>query len=453
MESLSNELLVSIASCLSQKDLHALALVSKQFVPIGQEWLYRSPSISTTSADFYDDRLPSLLRTLVEKPGLAKLIRSLEVHPQDRTETFDYSILLPGQSASNLELLELARPQVTQCAIIGMLLKRMENLEVLHVEMVVESTPELHKHNPDRYNVGTGPMLAVELFGRGIMKEEQRGNVLSRIPALQALKEFRQNGGIFDNWWSSMPSLNTLRFGRECELGHATHFSHTNTTVKTIEMEISASNISASNQLTFGGIWPGFLGQYKGLKHLILRICNTVVRLRPSDDTEVTQNAIRLTGSSPDFDAFVRTRLAGVASTLEHLEIIYHDDVKENSPPAMPLKWRIQPASFGFLTELRTLQVPHALLLGKLTTDTTRDLPTKLEELCVTHVHQRTGNIWTLLEALVGNYSAFQNLAKVRLAPPVEGRLDSKAFIRARDVLQQNGVNMEVVAGRTVSPE
>ena len=448
MESLSNELLVSIASYLPQKDLHALALVSKQFFPIGHEWLYRSPSISASSASFYDDRLASLLRTLVEEPALAKLVQSLEVHPQDRAETFDYSTLLPGQSASNLELLELARPRVTQCAIIGMLLKRMENLEVLHVEMIAESKAELHKYNRDRYDIDAGPILAAELFGKGNTKEEQRGSVMSQIRALQTLKEFRQNGGMYDKWWSSMPSLNTLRFGRECHLFDGPDVSETNTTIKTIEMEVSAWNF----QFNYRGKSSGFLGNFKGLKHLILRVRNTVVRLRRSDDTEVTHSAIRLTDGSPDFDAFVGTRLAGVASTLEHLEIIYHDDIKENSPPAMPLKWRIQPATFGFLTQLRTLQVPHALLLGKLAADTTR-LPTKLEELCVTHVHQRTGNIWTLLEALVGNYSAFQDLAKVRLAPPVEGRLDSKSYIRARDVLRQNGVDVEVVAGRTVSPE
>jgi hypothetical protein len=129
MESLSNEVLVSIASYLPTTELRALSLISKHFLFISQERLYRAPSIpASLSPSPQVSKAAALLRALIKHPGLAKLVRHLEVQPQRSYEVFDHATILPDQSAAAMQVLECIQPRISQYAILAMILERTENL-------------------------------------------------------------------------------------------------------------------------------------------------------------------------------------------------------------------------------------------------------------------------------------------------------------------------------------
>jgi len=112
----------------------------------------------------------------------------------------------------------------------------------------------------------------------------------------------------------------------------------------------------------------------------------------------------------------------------------------------MPLKWRIRPASFERFRELRTLKVPQALLLSKLNTGAGLvRLPSKLENLWITHVHKWTDNSLKIVEALVGWYSSTKTVADTELLTPADDCLSAEGHAQAHFVFWNNGNGVEEV--------
>jgi hypothetical protein len=186
--------------------------------PIAQDQLHQSPSISAsphtgvTGPVFQEDpannRIFSLLRTLIGKPTLAKLVRRLEVNPQDYTVPLDCSIL-PNQSAESLKMLYLARPRVSQYALIAMILDRTENLEVLDLERLADRQIWRHKYDALRYCCNK--YLVQQLFCDHAATEPMFARDLSAIPGLSKLKELNLNGAPLEFSWCMLPQLTTIR--------------------------------------------------------------------------------------------------------------------------------------------------------------------------------------------------------------------------------------------------
>ncbi|KAF2822911.1 hypothetical protein CC86DRAFT_409682 [Ophiobolus disseminans] len=132
-----------------------------------------------------------------------------------------------------------------------------------------------------------------------------------------------------------------------------------------------------------------------------------------------------------DFGGFVASFLPFVASTLEHLEV----------------------EIFGFLKNLRSLKIPHAMLLGKEQGVNMARLPPEIEELNITHIQPLPYNLWHMLNALADENGYFKKLSKVQLSSPVKGCLYSESLVRVCDDLRKNGMDVECTLKNATAQE
>lgn len=213
MERLPNELLLIIASCLSPQDLGALALVSKQFLPIAQEHIYTLIQISTTVYDAHGDKdtpLTDLFRTLIKNSKLASFVRQLEVHLQERYVEMDYTSLLPDQSEEALQILRTARPHVTQYAIVALILERTENLRLFDYESVTTSADHPSEYDQRHFDLWS---LADVLRGPYSSSEAWSACTFPHVRGLLNLEEIKFRGGCVDFTLVSLPSLKKVSIG------------------------------------------------------------------------------------------------------------------------------------------------------------------------------------------------------------------------------------------------
>jgi hypothetical protein len=335
-------------------------------------------------------------------------------------------MILPDQSVAAMRILESIQPQISQHAIVAMILEHAENLQTLDIAMIANGREYLSEWNINRYDHKA--KVVQDLFRQNAKDAQDLAAILTRVRDLQSLKALALNGAFFEHSWCSMLSISTLNFGRHCILIPCADMAvQTTANIQTISLEIFALDFAAQ---THKQTHRTIMGQFTQPKRLTLHICNTIVSSHVNSPyAEHSTNAIRKIGH-PDLDAFVQRYQAGVAGKLERLEIVYHDDVKENRKAAPPLKWRIRPASFAGSTKLRSLRIPHALVLGKGIADVGR-LLVGLEELWVTHVNQGMGNVWDVLDALGDEEVSCKELAKVRLSSQAGERLTCDRYMRA----------------------
>ena len=449
MESLPHELLVSIASLTSSEDAFALAVVSRKLLPIGREMLYRAPIFRATTSPFYPnlpnlvqgDPLTLFLRTVVARPDLAKLVRRLGVQPQHQSIPPDWVAQLPANTTKELQARDYSDAQsISQCAIVALVLERLENLEALSIDMIADDQGWRHEKDEQRYRLGSMPFE--DIFGRE-SKVTQLKDVMARVRVLRKINELRLDGCCFEYWWCSMPSISYLRLGRHCSIQNGQMSAAMSKRVHTIELEVSVMDFERLPSRN-SRIAKGFLSRFDALSRLVLNICNNKVYEQSGRKFYNTVYHARFKLRA-DLGAFVSTHLHGVVETLNELEIVYQEDIPDER---VPLMWKIIPATLGFLKELRRLKIPEALLLGKKPADKSR-LPFGLEDLTITHVQRRSQNVERLLEIFNAEDTPFRALQNIKLDFIADAWLGhTRNYIRARDELRHKGVQVHEVCGR-----
>lgn len=284
MESLFNEMLVKMASTLPTNDLKSLSLVSRQFLPIAQEHIFRHPSVLVSSPlapstyvslpKVNDESLALLLSALVKKPKLAKIVRSLTLHVRPLLHALDYATIIPELTVAQAQMLCIARPKVYQAAFVGMTLRRTENLQELNIEMVVNRTKYREfrkKHDDRRYSYD---WAIQELFSPAVAGEPPLQHDLTKIPGFNTLKKLTLNGGYLEFSWLYIPTLTTLHLGHKCTFADVdVPDSLTAPNVHTLELELSARHFfdHGAPKNVFR-----YLRRFTAVKRLILVICNHV---------------------------------------------------------------------------------------------------------------------------------------------------------------------------------
>jgi hypothetical protein len=208
--------------------------------------------------------------------------------------------------------------------------------------------------------------------------------------------------------------LTKLRLGPQCNLTDTEVPVSFISTVHTLETEISVLDLLVDrDQPGMAAIERRFLSRFTSLKHLKINICNTMAS---HDDLGGgwIGNAFTYADAPPSFDNFITSSIPTLASELEHLDIIYHKDEKDELFGEQ-LIWKIQSGSFTSFTKLKTLTVPLPFLTVRHPDTLTRlsdDLPTSLEQLTITHIEQCPT---LLIQEISTSRAMFSNLVKIGL--------------------------------------
>jgi len=436
MERLPNETLLNIAERLPNHDLCVLSQVAKQFTPIAQDVLFRSPTIipHPQQSDRKDDRFAALLNALVKKPGLAKAVRSLELYPRYQDVPSDDNIF-SRLSTNILRLLRVARPNVSEAAIVGTILDVVPNLEHLILDVLAAGYSfTRHAYDRERYPETGYPIE--HLFGPHSDPGRPFDRDISHIAGLKKLTVLELRGGDLEWAWCQLPSLKKLRLGRGCRLQDRDVPSTASSSTETIELDVCTMDFERDNQL---GRVRHLLKRFTSLKNLTLQISDHVHVNISHISTEDTTPAPKVTTKSattkytwssylrefsedPDFNVFIERQLAPVAASLEHLTILESDEAHNTFGVLEGYAYdsNLPPATFTQFKKLRSLKVPQPLITGGLD-DLDADcalsiLPKTLENLEITHVDSEYSGVWDLLESVHHRRSAFPAVKAVHLS-------------------------------------
>jgi hypothetical protein len=346
MESLPDELLLSITSHVSSKDLLTVALVSRKLLPISQELLYRSLSISATSSSFApnsrtpSNRFISILGTIHARPDLANLVRQLEIEPQHQPLPLGWVAQLPAEDEREPD--QVGKPKsssITECTIVESILERLDNLEALSILVIADDQAWRNKHDRQRYRISE--RMVEDMFGQESKKTAQLKDTTAHVKALRPVKELRLDGCWFELWWCSLPSLSTLRLGRFYVVRDSQIPASTTSRVHAMELEVSVVDFD-EDPSSGSRIAREALGCFSALRKLSLDVCNTSAFADAGIIFDIVNIAVAM--GSVDIGTFVATRLLGAASTLAEIEVAYQtDDFDEPTPST----WKIKPARFG----------------------------------------------------------------------------------------------------------
>jgi len=413
MERLPNETLLNIAERLPKHDLCALSRVAKQFTPIAQDVLVRSPRIvpHLQQSDRKDDRFSALLSVLVKKPDLAKTVRSLELHPRHQDVPSDGS-MFSRLSANILRLLRVARPTASEAAIVGTILDLVPNLEHLILD-VLAAGYSFTCHALDRARYPETGYPIEHLFGPHSDPGRPFDRDISHIAGLKKLTVLELRGFDLEWAWCQLPSLKKLRLGRDCRLQDRGVPSTETSSIETIELDVCTKEFEWNDPQDRV---QHLLKRFTSLKNLTLQISDQV-------KTEYTwASYLSDFSEEPNFNVFIKRQLAPVAASLEHLTILESDDVQNTFGVLEGNAYdsNLPPATFTQFKKLRTLKVPLPLITGEVE-DFDADgfmsiLPKTLEHLEITHVNAEYSDIRDLLESVHDRRSAFPVVKVVHLS-------------------------------------
>ncbi|KAF2267232.1 hypothetical protein CC78DRAFT_577431 [Lojkania enalia] len=230
LNDIPNELLLAIVNLLGQGDVFCLCFVSRKFQVVGQDVLYRRPSLKNPNDDPTTRKALGLLfRTLFSRPDISERVKKMQIMGFDRTgmhyspfqrewclrhpqsccgwpDIRDTAMEFLTQRATdtmlqNVSHVDLIRYE-SQSAFVGMLLAATPNLESLTI------APTISKSDLGNYifpRLHTAPHIdPAEYFGSPIRQ-------LDHIPGFSRLKSFTSN--VLIPWVIiSLPSLQTLKF-------------------------------------------------------------------------------------------------------------------------------------------------------------------------------------------------------------------------------------------------
>ncbi|KAF1951349.1 hypothetical protein CC80DRAFT_553465 [Byssothecium circinans] len=402
LTSLSNELLLNIASLLDQSSLWSLSLVNKQIHPIAQDQLYSQPFLpspynydGSLNASETTNRLLHLLRTLLVHPRLAARVRRLSFttafahepkHDQDFKELCTKATGVITQVTEGHELwfkrwssvlLHIVPNPNAWAGVLLSICPLLEDLELEHLD-------------PQFVQPGVSWKGYYEMAKLGIDIESLFGDSdfgLWQIPGLRNLQHIRFISEEFSGQWCQLPKLYSvdLPYGQVlydaggeaiewadwCMQHDAPNITHVNMT--------RMSSDFASDSSLLGKAMESFL--FTRVKNLQLYFQDTCYFVCGGTDSHLS-----------DMDGYyddLIVQLAPLANQLEHLRI----DVANNDFPGFlfqrvaPLGMRPQLVILPSFAQLNVLILPQAALF-QMSTDELRPvmsldtlLPPSLERL------------------------------------------------------------------------
>ncbi|KAI4947227.1 hypothetical protein J4E91_006577 [Alternaria rosae] len=435
MEKLPNELLTKVASNLDHNSLRALALVSKNMEPIAQDQLWRAICVPDRILPDEASGIAALAHILVQKPGLGKIIRSLELHPEHRMVPVGPSLLSPQGPFMPHSL----QVQVDECALVKFILEQTSELEVLKLEVLAEAQSYRHDYDHERYTDAISPF---ELIFGTQSNEPPKG--------LEKLQELHFNAKVFEWSWCELPSLKVLRIGRGCSLEDTKVPDNLSSPVDTLIWDMCTSQLPSEEPEKTSG----FLSRFSSLRELRIWLSNTVVKQADRDSPQeygavvkgdMYDQSMLDTRVDEPLHHFVEEQLSGLMNTLESLTLRISDKDCEDQRYVGVLDH----SDYSSFTKLRRLELPHYLLTGSIVEQRIEEagniLPSTLEELVITRLDEDEDSIWHIMNGFSfarHHHGGFPKLRKVTLdmtGSPINKKLAGSSISR----LQKLGIEVE----------
>ncbi|KAF2105441.1 hypothetical protein BDV96DRAFT_592534 [Lophiotrema nucula] len=451
--SLPNELLFEVLHDLPNDALCQLSLVSKKICRVAQEVLHRSPELSVSQyweeekgTWMEDGRLANLLRTFINRPDLAKVVQRLTLSPIDRSVRDRSSMMrdIPPETAA---VLGSSRINVTEPAIVGMILQIVPNLQELSLQAtILDKSSYKHRYDEKKYT----PDLISDMFGDDTLvkwKDYFYDFESAQIAGLAGLKKLRLATGELHWSWCELPKLEVLHVDRVCRVElYDVPTTKTSDSILELILERDTNFLFEgyeSNQIR------NLLSKFTSLTTLTLRISNYLVYCpyhHPSSRKEAFGFGSFLGGIAEEeqCDEFL-SHLLDTAQTLRHLEILVAEDEHEDGSFLQLLA----PVASFQLPRLTHLKVPSEMLIRcnsdyitKTEGVAKRLLPSTLTRLEITYPWMTTAD---LLADLSRDRDLFAALEEVVIhGSSVRGNANEQLFEQQPfwSELEGNGINV-----------
>ncbi|CAO2653871.1 Nn.00g106040.m01.CDS01 [Neocucurbitaria sp. VM-36] len=203
-----NEILLKIAAYLDTQSLLQLATTCHRLQPVAQDVLFRSPTVPR-SANEFDSRLGCLLRTLIQRPDLADLVRKLSLSPNIRYVEVDVYVSFDPDGRHTLaECIPAFNVAMWEPNIAAAIITRVPNL----VDLAVVPDGSSPHRGTDSFGhwdeLDCPPSLTPDMFRT---RQNPRGNVdITTLRPYQNLKAVRLQSRVLEHQWLKLPNLESL---------------------------------------------------------------------------------------------------------------------------------------------------------------------------------------------------------------------------------------------------
>ncbi|KAI4953178.1 hypothetical protein J4E86_006719 [Alternaria arbusti] len=409
MEKLPNELLIKVGSDLDRESLRALALVSKKMELVAQDLLWRAVRVPDRISPDEPSGIAALAHILAQKPELGKIVRSLELHPEDRMVTVEPSLMSPqGPLMPHSSL-----GRVNECALVGFILEQTSELEVLKLEVLAEEQSYRHEYDYQRYTDAISPFEMI--FGP---------QSSSYPEGLAKLKELHFNAQVFEWSWCELPSLKVLHIGRGCRLLEDTKVpDNLTSSIDTLTWDMCTSQFKSEDPEKTND----FLSRFSSLRELEICLSNVIVKQADRDSPQEYRAVVKHSlydqwmyndHLDEPLYHFVTEQLSSLTDTLKSLAFRISEKGCED-------RWyvgRLDHSDYSCFTKLRRLELPHYLLTGpseeRPMAEVGDILPGTLEELVITRLDDVEDSIWNITDGIIfarRHHGGFSELRKVTL--------------------------------------